>query len=214
MPVSLTKIWADGEQLLAADLNTQLGLVAAATQQVATQSEVNLGVSTTTSLTPNHNKIIIGTEASPSGQTACTFTGIPSGTRRITINFAGISTNGTSNVILTLGDSGGLETSGYLGACTTIAGATPSTGNFTAGFGLTNAVAAASVIHGTVTLTVEDATAFAWCYTSVLAFSNASTVNIGAGVKATSAELTQLSITMANGTDTFDAGSINITYER
>jgi len=213
MSITITKTWVDGEQLTAADLNATFQEVATALP-AASQSDVNSGVASTVGLVPSHNLIIFGTEVATTSGTAVAFPSIPSGVRRIVINFVGVSTSGTNDLILTLGDAGGLETSGYLGACTTIAGATPSTSNYTAAFGLSDAVTAASVIHGSVTLNLEDAADFTWCCTSVLAYSNAATVSIGAGSKSLSAILTQLSITTVGGTDTFDAGVINISYAR
>jgi hypothetical protein len=37
---------------------------------------------------------------------------------------------------------------------------------------------------------------------------------MGAGVKATTAEVDRVTITTVGGAETFDAGTINITYER
>jgi hypothetical protein len=59
--------------------------------------------------------ITIGTPVSASG-TAVDFTSIPSGTKRITVSFSGVSTNATSLYRIQIGDSGGIETSGYGGA--------------------------------------------------------------------------------------------------
>ncbi|WP_334625633.1 hypothetical protein [Rhizobium johnstonii] len=59
------------------------------------------------------NGLVSGTVVAASG-TAIDFTSIPSWAKRITVSFEGISTSGTTGVSLQLGDSGGVETSGYL----------------------------------------------------------------------------------------------------
>jgi hypothetical protein len=58
--------------------------------------------------------ITSGTAVSASG-TSVDFTGIPSTAKRITVMFSGVSTNGTSIIQVQLGDSGGVETTGYVG---------------------------------------------------------------------------------------------------
>jgi hypothetical protein len=70
------------------------------------------------------------------------------------------------------------------------------------------------IIHGTATLTLMDAAAFTWACTSLVGHSNAATFSMGAGVKSLSAELDRVTITTVGGSETFDAGSINVTYER
>ena len=141
--------------------------------------------------------------------TSVDFTGIPSWVKRITVMFSGVSTNGTSNLLIQLGDSGGIENTGYLGSSSQLAGATNSA-NYTTGFGvfLGNA---ANIMHGSMCVT--NISGNVWVMSGVLGLSNsATTVNV-TGTKTLSDTLTQVRITTVNGTDTFDAGSINILYE-
>ena len=57
---------------------------------------------------------IVETEKVTTSGAAVTFTGIPSWAKKITLSFLGVSTNTNSTTILIqIGDSGGLETSGY-----------------------------------------------------------------------------------------------------
>jgi hypothetical protein len=149
-------------------------------------------------------------QASTSG-TSIDFTGIPSWATEVVVMFAGVSTNGTSDVILQIGDAGGIETSGYLGACSALAGAA-STSNFTAGYGLSASSAAANVYHGNATLHLEDASDNTWTATSTLARSDGAQTHLGAGSKPLSATLTQLRITTVGGANTFDAGVIRVKY--
>ena len=53
----------------------------------------------------------LGTAVASTSGASIDFTGIPSGVRRIAINYSGVSTSGTSVMIVQLGDSGGFETS-------------------------------------------------------------------------------------------------------
>lgn len=181
--------------------------------ELATQNEVNAMTDTTRALVPNHNTIVLGTPVASTSGTSIDFTGIPDGVRRIVIGISGMSTNGTSDLIVQIGDSGGIETAGYLGANSSI-GAGVATTNYTAGFGLNSSVAAATTSHGTATLSLMDSTNFTWAYSSILGQSNAATTSLGSGVKSLSTVLDRVRITTAGGANTFDAGSINVMYER
>ena len=148
-------------------------------------------------------------QASTSG-TSIDFTGIPSWVKRITVMFSGVSTNGTSNPIIQLGDSGGVETSGYLASATT-ATSSVTTQTTTAGFGLTGAgVVAGTILHGL--MTINNVSGNLWVFAFTLG-STAAVTFYGGGNKTLSATLDRVRITTANGTDTFDAGTINILYE-
>jgi hypothetical protein len=156
--------------------------------------------------------VTTGTEQASTSGTSITFTGIPAWARRVVINFAGVSTNGTSNYLIQIGPSGGVETTGYLGSGADLANsASVSAATNTAGF-LIPVGAAAAIVHGSVTLTCEDVANFTWCASGVLARSDAASLSIVAGSKSTAAVMDRLSITTVNGTDAFDAGAINISF--
>lgn len=158
------------------------------------------------------NQITLGTMAASTSGTTVDFTGLPAGVRRITVMFKGVSTNGTSPLIVQLGDSGGIETSGYLGAGSDVSSGA-ATGNFTTGLPIEGNSSAATSRHGQMVISLMDAATFLWVSSSVTGHSESGNSNFGAGSKALSAELTQIRITTVNGTDAFDAGSINISYE-
>lgn len=155
---------------------------------------------------------VMGTEQASTSGTSIDFTGIPAGVKRITIMFVGVSTNGTSHKLIQLGDAGGFEATGYSGASTTLSNGTPSSTNYTTGFGIESS-SASDALHGTITLTLENASAFTWTATGIIAASNGAGTWTSAGSKSLSAELTQVRITTVNGSDAFDAGAINIQYE-
>jgi hypothetical protein len=172
-------------------------------------SSVQTLVAATGTLAP----LISDTAKSATG-TAVDFTGIPSWVRRITVMFSGVSTNGTSVPLLQLGDSGGVETTGYLGAASTSSGAGTSNALYTTGFGFIGTTgSAANIFGGSVTITALDSTTNLWTCSGVVGFSSsAATTQIG-GTKTLSATLDRIRLTTVNGTDTFDAGTINIMYE-
>jgi hypothetical protein len=161
----------------------------------------------------SHLGPVLATEQASTSGTEIDFTGIPPWAKKITIQFFGVSTSGTSNLMVQLGD-GAVETSGYLGAATTLTnGAAIQTANFTTGIGVTTATAATSVIHGSMVLTLEDASAFTWVGRSTVGHSDAASTSIGAGSKSLSSALDRVRITTVGGTDTFDLGAINVMYE-
>ena len=137
------------------------------------------------------------------------FSSIPAGTKRIVIMLAGVSSNGTSNYLIQIGDSGGLETSGYTSQAST-AGAARDTS--TAGFIVTSSTAAASVVEGAVTLSLMSSSANTWVATGMVV-GNSGAEGMSAGSKSLSAELDRVRVTTVNGTDAFDAGTLNIQYQ-
>jgi hypothetical protein len=155
--------------------------------------------------------ITAGTSVAATSGTAIDFTGIPSWVKRITVMLDGVSTNGTSSLQIQLGDSGGFETSSYLGAESTAVGATNSV--HSAGFIIKTGVGASSVFHGVVALQLLNASTNAWAESGNIATSNTTQVGVSGGSKALSATLDRVRLTTVNGTDTFDAGTVNILYE-
>jgi hypothetical protein len=134
------------------------------------------------------------------------FTAIPSWVKRITIAIAGLSTSGAGDVLIQLGTSSSYETSGYLGAVSTSAGTAE---NFTTGFKIVNSNSAANLYGGVITLVNLDSNT--WVESGNLGISTA-TLRQSAGYKSLSAALTRLQFNI-DGTQTFDAGTVNILYE-
>ena len=157
--------------------------------------------------------IVSGTAQASTSGTSIDFTGIPSWVKRITVMFSGVSTNGTSDFLIQIGDSGGVETSGYGGAVTRFNGTLVSTSNTSAGylFAGGSGVGAASLYTGKVMIEILTGSTY---IISGLMGSNANVYTaLGACAKTLSDTLTQVRITTVNGTDTFDAGTINILFE-
>jgi hypothetical protein len=178
----------------------------------ASNAEYVTGTDTTkflNSATARARNIVQGTSVDSTSGTSIDFTGIPSWAKRITIMFSGVSTNGTSNQLIQIGDSGGIENTGYLSSSANY-GATIVTNNYTTGFGIC-INAATRVNQGSVVIT--NLSSNTWVCSGNLGDSSTALGTTLAGSKQLSATLDRVRITTVNGTDTFDAGSINILYE-
>lgn len=143
--------------------------------------------------------------------TTIDFTSIPSWARRITIAFNGVSLNGTAYIMVQIGTGGTPTTSGYTGGTTALANAAITNAASVSGFPLFGA-AAAYVQHGLLTLV--NVSGNVWVASGN--FWNVPSVNfatIVAGGVSLAGVLDMVRITSSNGTDTFDAGSVNVMYE-
>jgi len=164
-------------------------------------------VATTGTLAP----IVSGTAVASTSGTSIDFTGIPSWVKRLTVMFNSVSTNGTSNLIVQLGDSGGVETTGYVNVIGNTTGASANAGaSYTNGCNVPN-FAAASSISGQVIFSNLSNTN--WVFSGLVADPTAPRIVYSAGIKSLSAALNRVRVTTTNGTDAFDAGAINILYE-
>jgi len=152
--------------------------------------------------------ITSGTAVASTSGTSIDFTGLPSWIKRITVMMNGVSTSGTSLVQIQLGTgSTTYTTSGYTSAGSN--GNSPTTVTQTSGLNVDNIGNAAFTRTGLGTLANITGNTWVWSFANA----NSSGPSFGAGGIALAAALTAVRITTVNGTDTFDAGSINILYE-
>ena len=155
--------------------------------------------------------ITLGTESTTTGGSSIVFSGIPSGVKHITVMISGVSGSGTSDWIIRIGDSGGLHSSGYLGACTN--GNEAVKAAFTAGIGILVNGTAADTHTGVVNLYLEDASNNTWVSQSYVVQEDSGSLDDGAARVSLDSDITQLSLTTAGGSDTFDANNgINIQF--
>ena len=147
----------------------------------------------------------LGTEQATTSGTTITFTGIPSGVKMVVVMLESVSFTGSANLKLTLGSSGGLETSGYASA--TMRG---STNIFdSAAFVMYMQGQGANTVSGSIILTLKDATNYDWVAQHAGGSDSGSAgAFAGGGHKSLSGELTQLQLSGG----TFDNGSANILY--
>jgi hypothetical protein len=157
--------------------------------------------------------LTLSTAVATTSGTSIDFTGIPSWVKRITVMFGGVSTSGTSIPMIQLGDSGGIEVTGYAGSAGFVTGVSSNAATYTDGFRLNQAHAASTVFHGNAVLALLSGASNTWAMSFVGGYSNSGGLKISGGSKSLSDALTQVRLTTVNGTDTFDAGEVNIIYE-
>jgi hypothetical protein len=191
----------------------------AGTEDMRIDSVGNVMINTTTSQTGAklsvtggiQGTITSGTAVASTSGTSIDFTGIPSWVKRITVMFKGVSTSATSNWLVRLGTSSGVASSGYLGAGS-YNGASNAGTNSTTGF-IFNVAGGAQIMHGSMIISLQDSATNTWVQQSALGDSSQAYIFFSSGSAVMSGVLDRLRITTVNGTDTFDAGSVNILYE-
>jgi hypothetical protein len=164
-------------------------------------------------VTGANSSLVAGTAVASTSGTSIDFTGIPSWVKRITVNFRSVSTNGVSVPQIQLG-SGSFTTSGYLGSSSVITSGVATT-NATTGFFIAPSGfwAAATTINGSFVVNLQNSSTNTWSGNGIYGASDAASLYLTGGSIALSGTLDRIRITTVNGTDTFDAGSINILYE-
>ena len=162
------------------------------------------------------SQLVSGAVQNSTSGTSIDFTNIPSWVKRITVMFNGVSTSGNSAKIIQLGDSGGVETSGYIGTGTVLGNGSGTSTAMSSGFFASQASAATDVLSGQATISLLDSATNTWAYSGVFGQSTATAIIYwSGGAKPLSATLDRVRITTVGSpaTDTFDLGSINIMYE-
>jgi hypothetical protein len=166
---------------------------------------------TLTNKTIQGGALTLATAVASTSGTSIDFTGIPSWVKRITVMMIDNSTNGTSNYLLRIGDASGFSSSGYSGFTKRVAGTTLTTSTITTnGYLATTLTAAAQTVNGSITIT--NVTGNLWLIQGSIMASN-DDLFLSVSRNTLSDTLTQVRITTVNGTDVFDAGTINIMYE-
>ena len=157
-------------------------------------------------------RITLGTAVASTAGTSIDFTGLPAWVKKITVMFNAVSSSGTSLHQIQLGTgSTTFATSGYAGASMNTSGSAVATTNYTSGLVNMAANAAAAVIVGNAVFT--NVSGNIWIGSLNCARTDTTFTSVGSTVITLGAVLTGVRITTINGTDTFDAGSINILYE-
>jgi hypothetical protein len=153
--------------------------------------------------------ITSGTSVASTSGTSITFSSLPAWVKRITVMFNGVSTNGTSVVLVQIG-SGSTTITGYVGTATTLVNASAvSVNSQTTGFPIPGS-SASDVRTGHAILT--NISGNIWIQTAMVSNST-SAGGFASSVVTLGGVLDRVVITTVNGTDTFDLGSINILYE-
>ena len=161
----------------------------------------------TTNIGAVYNGLQTGTAQATTSGTAIGYTGIPSWVKRITVMFYGVSVSGTSTFILQIG-SGTYTTTGY--SASTVQIPTGGSGTATTGFPSLN-TGAANTYSGQYVLSTLGSNI--WVGSATIGLDGNTYTVQSTGRITLGGVLDRVQLTTVNGTDTFDAGSINILYE-
>lgn len=154
--------------------------------------------------------ITSGTFQATTSGTSKDFTGIPSWVKRITVMLDGVSTNGTSRIQVQIG-SGSVTTIGYASGYAGITGSgTELATTVTTGIA---ALFTSSVSTWRGAIQICNFSGNSWVASGTL-FDNGNNYSVSTSGSITlGGVLDRLRLTTVNGTDAFDAGSVNILYE-
>jgi hypothetical protein len=158
------------------------------------------------------NGLTAGTAQNTTSGTAIDFTGIPSWVKRLTVMFNNVSTNGTSSVQVQLGTSSGITSSGY----NSVASYYISAGSFitsTSAFAMDPSNVATAAVSRNGVMTIVSMGSNTWSESGTIYQITTGIASNCAGGVTLPGTLDRVRITTVNGTDAFDAGSINILYE-
>ncbi len=148
--------------------------------------------------------LVTGTTQATTSGTTFNFTGIPSTAKRISVLMRGISLSGTDTLIIQIGTSSGLKISGYASLSHYGGSGTSSTSGFVVfGAGTTN------IVSGIMTIAHMGSNVFVSSHSCKY---NTANGVFGGGDVDLGGTLDRLTVT-TTGSNTFDAGSVNIMYE-
>ena len=150
-----------------------------------------------------------GTAVATTSGTSIDFTSIPSWVKRITVMFVGVSTNGTSNILVRLGNSGGVVATGYVSQAAILSASTRST----TGFIITQEMSPGGLLYGQFICNLQNSATNAWSGSAALDKDDNNNPWSAGALTTMASVCTTVRITTVGGTNTFDAGSVNILYE-
>ena len=179
------------------------------------------GVTFPNSTTQSGGGLVVGTasplvsgtaQASTSG-TSIDFTSIPNWVKRITVIFNGVSLSGSAHLLLQVGVGSSPTTSGYLSGSTYALVNSSATSGITSTAGYCMYVGTAGyALYGH--MVISNISGNNWICSGLIANTNfVPYTGQAGGTGSLSGTLGMVRITTTNGTDTFDAGTINIQYE-
>jgi hypothetical protein len=163
------------------------------------------------------DKLVSGTAKASTSGTSIDFspvdgTGIPSWVKRVTVMFNGVSGSGSSPFAIQLGTSSGFDTSSTYTGSASYGGSGTTDWNSTSFRVSASGAQSNSVLYsGFASIVLLGSNT--WCESGTLGAHSTNAASYSGGSKTLSGTLDRVRITTVNGTDTFDAGSINILYE-
>jgi len=184
--------------------------------RLASSAEVLAGTNTNKAITPyvyQTTKLGDITAVATTSGTAVDFTGIPSWAKRITVVFSSVSPTTTSPFIVQIG-SGTVETSSYAGTCHYLSSSGVANLSMSTGFLLTYNTSTTELTGSySGALVLTNISSNIWVATATLNNSTNQASFLISGTKTLSGTLDTVRFTSVSGTNTFDAGLVNIMYE-
>jgi hypothetical protein len=182
-------------------------------QTADTSGELNIQSNGTTKLsvfsTGVSGTLINATAVSASG-TSIDFTSIPSWAKKVSLIFNGVGTDGTSAYLIQIG-SGSVTTSGYSSGGNRAGSASPVNATSTAGFIINSGVSGGGK-NGIFTINLMNSS-FGYVFNGTGYSPSETNQFVSAGNITLSGVLDRVRFTTVNGTDSYNAGTINIQYE-
>ena len=191
---------------------TSSGLISSADNSGILELQTGGTTKFTVASTGAYGQLVSGTAVASTSGTSIDFTSIPSWVKRITVMFNGVSTNGSSIIQVQLGTSGGITTSGYLGNGFISASGFAGAGTVNSAGFITGGNGGAGYVRSGI-MNIAILTGNTWASSLTFGDQVNNYVYWGGGCVPLSGTLDRVCITTVNGTDTFDAGSVNILYE-
>jgi hypothetical protein len=201
---------ADIQDGALAGADVQDGSIATADLADAAVTTAKLASNAVTRAKVGESLINLGTEQATTSGTFKEFTGIPSSARRITVTLNGVSTNGITNILVQPGTGGAPTTSGYAGysVFSWASGVVPISS--TAGIPIFNNAASYNHYGHLVLINISGNT---WLASGQFVTAGTQGSTISGGAITLAGVLNYLRIVTSNGTDAFDAGAVNISWE-
>lgn len=189
----------------AADIVGQIGAT-------AVQNASNGGVTSVNAKTGAVQSVIIPATAQTAASTEVVFSSIPAWVNRVTLMVSGLSSNGTSGFAAVMGYGGGstYQTSSYVSQALYIY-ANPITTYSTSQFLLTGVTTASYTYGGQFIF--NRLSGNTWTTHGMLVNDSVEYSMIAAGSVTLSGTLDKIKLVAINGSDSFDAGTVNISYE-
>ena len=193
-----------------ATINSTTGTIANFSTTLAGDFTISQGTGTiaASSVTPSKlsQPLTSATQVNSTSGTAIEFTSIPSWVKKITVMLNGVSVSGTSLMLLQIGTTT-YSTSGYTSGAWT---ANSNNSSSTSGFLLQAISIAAAAYYGNLMVTTLGSNI--WIESHAIGSPNTFS-SVGGGGITLGGTIDRIRLTTVNGTDTFDAGVINIMYQ-
>lgn len=153
----------------------------------------------------------LGGEILASGQTEMDYFLIPEGVRQVVVMFNGLSTNGTSPIIVQIGSNIGLVTSGYFSGLSRMESSSINTTTVSSGIAGINIAAASDAVYGSIILNAADVLQSEWMAQGAGYYRTNGGWSTG-GFGLSGNPLARVRVTTVGGTNTFDAGEIALSW--